>query len=182
MAEFQTTATSLYMVRGSGLVELAPYTAGEPSWQSVGAIAVDSLSVEMDAPIVREEHDNADSFDRFNKQELKLMFTQLELLRLDIWEIIYGTLIDIYMDSNETKIMGGHSSEIPYFMTRITTKNGDNPFILTAYKCNVQKMFGFQYKKDDGDDSRINNPVEIIAKSDDQRNGYVWELQSQFYG
>lgn len=180
MAEFQTTVNNLNVVRGSGKVEVAPYTAGNPSWVNVGAIK--SLSVEENVTVSKEENDNADSTDRINKQEVSIKFTQLELLNLDVWEILRGTLDTIQQGSETTKILSGDKTEIPVFMVRITTKNNGVPFYFMAYRCQMQKGFAFSFQKDDADDTRIQNPVEIVGKTDSNRNGYVWELESSFNG
>lgn len=180
MAEYQTTINNLNVIRGSGLLEVAPYIDGNPSWVSAGAIK--GLSAEEIFSIAKEENDNADSTDRINKQEIKITFTQLELLNLDVWEIMRSTLDDIVMGSETTKIFSGAATEIPYFMARITTKNNGEPFYLTAYKCQLQKGFNFQYQKDDGEDTRIQNPLEILGRTDSNRNGYVWEIEGAFNG
>jgi hypothetical protein len=180
MAEFQTTVNNANVVRGNGLVEVANFIDGNPTWFNVGAVT--ELSVEEDAPIAREENDNADSTDRINKQEVKIAFTQLELLNLDVWEIMRSTLDTIQQGSTTTKIFSGNQTEIPFFMLRITTANGGEPFYFTAYRCNLVKGFTFQYQKDDGEDTRIKNPIEIIGKSDSTRNGFVWEIEGSFNG
>lgn len=180
MAEFQTTANNLLMVRGSGKLEVAPYIDGNPSWVDVGAIK--GLSVEEIVTVSKEENDNAESTDRINKQEVSIKFTQLELLNLDVWEIMRQGLDTIVQDSSETKIMSGNSSIIPIFMVRITTKNDGGPFYFTAYRCQMQKGFNFQFPKDDADDRRIVNPVELIGKTDFNRNGFVWEMEGNFNG
>lgn len=180
MAEYQTTINNLNVIRGSGLVEVATYIDGVPTWYDVGAVK--DLSVEEEVAVGREENDNADSTDRINKQELKIGFTQLEILNLDVWEIIRGSLDTIEMGSDTTKIFSGNKTEIPFFMLRITTKNSDSPFYFTAYKCNIGKGFSFQYQKDDGEDTRIQNPIELVAKQDPYRNDYVWEMEGGFNG
>lgn len=180
MAEYQTTVNNLNVIRGSGLVEVAPYIDGNFSWVSVGAVK--GLSVEELFTVAKEENDNADSTDRINKQEIKIAFTQLELLNLDAWEIMRSTLDTIEMGSDSTKIFSGNATEIPYFAVRITTKNSGSPFYLTGYKCQLQKGFNFQYQKDDGEDTRIQNPVEILGRTDPYRNNFVWEIEGAFNG
>lgn len=180
MADYQTIVNNLNVMRGNALVEIAPYIDGNPNWVSVGAIT--ELETELDAPIASEENDNADSTDRFNKQELKIKFTQIELLNLDAWEILYGNLIDVEMGSDYTKIFGGGSGSIPNFMCRLTTTEDEKVFKLTAYKCNLTKMFSMKYAKDDDDDTRIKIPVELVGKTDPYRNNYVWELEGPFNG
>ena len=34
--------------------------------------------------------------------------------------------------------------------------------------------------KDDDDDRRMENPIEILGKTDASRNGFVWELEGNF--
>lgn len=180
MAEYQTTVNNLNVIRGSGLVEVAPYIDGNPTWVSVGAVK--GLSVEEIFTIAKEENDNADSTDRINKQEIKIAFTQLEILNLDVWEILRSTLDTITMESQTTKIQSGNATEIPYFMVRITTANNGSPFYFISYKCQLQKGFNFQYAKDDGEDARIQNPVEILGRTDANRGGFVWEIEGGFNG
>lgn len=180
MAEYQTSINNLNVIRGNGLVEVAPYVDGTPAWVSVGAIK--SLSVEEIFSVAKEENDNADSTDRVNKQEVAVKFTQLELLNLDVWEIMRSTLDTIIMESTSTKILSGAATEIPFFMLRITTANSGSPVYFTAYKCQLQKGFNFKYQKDDGDDTRIQNPVEIIGRTDPYRRGFVFELEANFNG
>lgn len=180
MAEFQTTVNNLNVVRGNALVEIAPYTSGDPSWVSVGAVM--DLNVTENAPIAKEENDNADSTDRINKQELTISFTQVEILNLDVWEAMRGSLDTITMESQTTKIQSGSKNEIPYCMIRLTTKNNSNTFYLVAYRCNIQKGFEFSYQKDDGDDTRLKNNVELIAKTDPNRGGFVYEIEAPFNG
>jgi hypothetical protein len=86
------------------------------------------------------------------------------------------------MDSTNTKIQSGNKSALPYFMVRITTKNDGNPVYLTAYKCQINKGYGFDYKKDDDDDRRMETPVEILASTDSTRNGFVWDIEGAFIG
>ena len=57
MAEFQTVVDNLNVIRGNGLVEVANYIDGDPTWVNVGAVT--DLSIEEDAPIAREENDNS---------------------------------------------------------------------------------------------------------------------------
>lgn len=180
MAEYQTTVNNLNVVRGNGLLEVAPYIDGNPSWVSVGAIK--GLSVEEIFSVAKEENDNADSTDRINKQEVSIKFTQLEILNLDVWEILRGDLDTIEMGSDSTKIYSGDKTAIPTFMARITTANGGEPFYFTAYKCQMQKGFSFQYQKDDGDDTRLQNPIEVLGRQDPYRGNFVWELEGEFNG
>lgn len=177
MPDYQTVVNNLNVIRGNGLLEVANYTSSDPTWFSVGAIQ--GLSVEEQLTIAKEENDNADSTDRAAKQEVVISFTQLELLNLDVWEIIRGNLDTIVVDSNETKIFSGNKTDLPEFMVRVTTSNSDTPFYLTAYRCTLQKGFTFEYQKDDAEDPRIKNPMEILGKTDSTRNGYVWELESE---
>jgi hypothetical protein len=177
---YQTVVDNLNVMRGNALLEVAPYVDGEPAWVSAGAIS--DLEVEIDASVAKEENDNADSTDRFNKQEAKIKFTQIELLRLDVWEILYGALVDIEMESDSTQISGGHKSAIPYFMTRLTTENDSKVFKFTAYKCNLQKLFSLKYAKDDADDTRLKIPVEIVGKTDPYRGDKVWNIEGPFNG
>jgi hypothetical protein len=66
---------------------------------------------------------------------------------------------------------------MPKFIARITTKNDDKPFYFIGYRCNLRKGFTFAFAKDDGDDRRIFNPVEIICKTDSLYNsGLVYEM------
>lgn len=177
---FQTVVDNLNVMRGNALLEIAPYVDGNPAWVSVGAIS--DLEVTLDASVAKEENDNADSTDRFNKQELQIKFSQIELLKLDVWEILYGDLVDIEMESDSTQISGGHKSAIPYFMTRLTTENDSRIFKLTAYKCNLQKLFSMKYAKDDAEDNRIKIPVEIVGKTDPYRANKVWNIEGPFNG
>lgn len=179
MAEYQTTATSTNMVRGNGKVEVANYVSGDPVWFDVGAVT--DLTVEEELSIATEEYDNAVGIDRAYKQEVKLSFTQLEILNLDVWEILRGGLDTITQDSDEIKIKSGDKNTIPFFMCRVTTKNDDKPLYFTAYKCNVQKGFSFQYQKDDAENRVLQNPIEMIAKQDPYRGYYVWELESNYF-
>lgn len=180
MAEYQTVVNNLDVIRGNGLVEVAAYTSGTPSWKNVGAIT--GLAIEEALTISKEENDNADSTDRASKQEVKIKFTQLEIMNLDVWQILRGSLDTVVTDSNETKIFSGDKSVIPEFMVRVTTKNDGRAFYLTAYRCTLAKGFTFEYQKDDADDRRLKNPVEITGKTDANRSGYVWEIMSDYYG
>ena len=176
MAEFQTTVNNLNVIRGNGLVEVANYVKGDPDWFNVGAVT--DLSVEEDLTVAKEENDNADSTDRVAKQEVKIAFVQLEILNLNVWEIMRGEIDTIVQDSSETKIFSGDKTNIPELMVRITTKNSGTPFYFTAYRATLQKGFAFAYQKDDGEDARIKNPVELLGKTDSYRKGYVWEIES----
>ncbi len=180
MAEFQTVVNDLNIVRGNGLLEVAPYIDGTPEWFTVGAIK--DLAIEEETVISSEENDNADATDRINKQEVKISFIQLEILNLDVWEIMRSTLDTITVESQITKIQSGNKTEIPYFMCRITTKNNDVPFYFMAYKCNIAKGFSFAYQKDDGDDTRLQNTIEIMTKQDPARGDLVWEIEGTFTG
>jgi len=179
MPEYQTTANDIYMIRGNGKVEVALYTAGEASWLDVGAVT--DLSIEEQLTVGTEENDNADNVDRVSKQEVSISFTQIELLNLDVWETIRNGLDTIVMDSTETKIFSGNQTELPQLMLRITTKNDGRPVYFTAYKCQPQKGFTFEYQADDADDRRIKNPLEFLGRTDSNRNGYVWEIESDFF-
>lgn len=86
------------------------------------------------------------------------------------------------MESNNVKIQSGNKQTIPYCMIRTTTKNGSTPFYFTAYRCNIQKGFSFEYQKDDADDTRLKNAIELIGKTDPNRGDLVWEIQSDFNG
>ena len=180
MAEYQTVVNNTNVIRGSGKLEVANYIDGNPTWFDVGAIK--DLSVEEEVTVGKEENDNADSTDRINKQVVKIAFTQLEILNLDVWEIMRGSLDTVQMGSDTTKIFSGNNNEIPYFMVRITTKNNNNTFYFTAYKCNLAKGIAFAYGKDDAEDTRVTNPIEITTKQDPYRNDYVWEIEGPFNG
>ena len=180
MAEYQTTVDNLNVVRGNALLEIAPYTSGDPVWTSVGAIT--DLAITEETQIASEENDNADSTDRVNKQEVMISFTQLEILDLDVWEAMRGSLDTITQESQTTKIQSGNKSGIPYCMIRTTTKNGEEPFYFIAYRCNIRKGFEFAFQPDDAEDTRLKNTVELIGKTDPNRGGLVWELQGYFNG
>jgi len=98
-----------------------------------------------------------------------------------VWEILRGDLDTIVMDSSETKIFSGNKNTLSKFMLRVTTKNDDRPVYFTAYKCNLQKGFSFQFQKDDSENRVLQNPIELIAKQDSARNDYVWELNSDYF-
>lgn len=181
MAEFQTTVTPANLIRGNGLVQFSPYVDGEPDW-AVSAGAITDLAVEPDFTLAAEEFDNADKIESISKWDVKLSFTFKELLNLDAWEVLYGSLIDVSVESDETTISGGHNTQIPYFMAKITTLNDGSPVYFTLYKCNLITPFALEYKKDDGDDRIINSPVEIMGKTDPYRAGKVWELKGAFNG
>ena len=117
-----------------------------------------------------------------SKWDIKLAFTFKELLNLDVWELLYGTLIDVEVESNETTISGGHNTQIPNFMSKITTLNDGSPVYFTLYKCNLIVPFSLEYKKDDGDDRIINSPVEIMGKTDPYRGGKVFDIRGAFNG
>jgi len=180
MAQFQTVVTDLNVMRGNALVEIAAYVDGEPEWIEVGAVT--GLKVEPDAPIAREENDNADAVERFNKIEYKIAFNQIEVLKLEAWEILYKGLADIKMNSSTTEISVGHLSAIPLIMVRLTTENDGKTFMGTFFKCNLAKMFGAEYKKDDAEDNRIMIPIELVAKSDSTRANKVFSLEGNFNG
>jgi len=181
MAEYQTTATSLNIIRGSGKVEVANYTSGDPTWFDAGGViglsAVENMTISM------EEYDNAVYSKRVSKQEITIAFTQLELLNLDVHEIMRGDLDTITMESQTTKIQSGAGSELNNFMVRITTLNDDNgPVYLIAYYCNINKGFEWTYQKDDGEDRRLQNAVEIIGRSDPARGDFVYEIEAPYNG
>lgn len=177
MAEYQTTSTELNLIRGSGKVEVANYTSGDPTWYDVGGII--GLTVNENQVISTEEFDNAVYNKRVSKQELIIGFTQLEILNLDVWEIIRGGIDTITQESNNVKIQSGNKSTLNDFMVRVTTKNDDNgPIYLMAYRCTINKGFELAYQKDDGEDRRMQNAVEILARSDSARGDLVYEIQS----
>jgi hypothetical protein len=180
MAEFQTVATDLNMVRGSGKVEVAPYTAGDPEWVDAGAIV--GLTATEQTTVAVEENDNADSNRRISKQEVLVAFTQLELLNLDVWEIMRGNLDTIQMESQTTKILSGDKTTLNDFMVRITTKNDDKTFTLIIYKANINKGWELAYQKDDGEDTRLQNTVELLGRTDANRGDLVYEIESYFNG
>lgn len=65
------------------------------------------------------------------------------------------------------------------FMVRITTKNDNNgPVYFMAYRCTLNKGFEFAYQKDDGEDRRMQNAVEILGRSDFNRGDMVYEIES----
>ena len=182
MADYQTTVTNLNLVRGSGKVEVAPYTTGDPSWIDVGGIT--GLSVIENMTIATEEYDNAVFSKTVSKQEVTIAFTQLEILNLDVWEVVRGINLDtITMESQTVKIQSGNKSTLPNFMVRVTTKNDDNgPIYFIAYYCQINKGIEFAYQKDDGEDRRLQNPVELIARADPGRGDLVYELEGPFNG
>lgn len=181
MSEHQTTATSLNIIRGSGKVEVANYTTGDPTWFDAGGII--GLSVVENMTISMEEYDNAVYIKRVSKQEVTIAFTQLELLNLDVWEIMRSDLDTITQESQTTKIQSGAATELNDFMVRITTLNDDNgPVYFMAYRCNVNKGFEWTYAKDDGEDRRLQNAVEIIGRSDPDRGDFVYEIEAPFNG
>jgi hypothetical protein len=174
MAEFQTTGTSLDMIRGSGKLEVATYIDGSPTWYDVGAIA--DLSVEEMLGIATEEADNVEGVDRVHKQEISIKFTQLEILDSTVWQVLRGALDTVETESDETRIHTGNKTEIPYFMVRITTKNDGRPVYFYAYKCNLKKGFSLDYSKDDAEDRRVKNAIEVVGKQDSARNYFVWSI------
>ena len=177
MAEYQTTSTDLNLIRGSGKVEVANYTTGDPVWHDVGGII--GLSVTENVTVSTEEFDNAVYNKRLTKQEVTIGFTQLELLNLDTWEIVRGGVDTITQESNNVKIQSGNKSQLDDFMVRITTKNDDNgPVYFMAYRCTMNKGLELAYQKDDGEDRRMQNSVEFLARSDSARGDLVWEIES----
>jgi len=181
MAEYQTTSTDLNLIRGSGKVEVAPYTTGDPAWVDVGGII--GLTFNENQTISTEEFDNAVYNKRVSKQEVIIGFTQLEHANLDVWEIMRGDLDTITMESQTTKIQSGNKSSLPDFMLRITTKNDDNgPWYFMAYRCTVNKGFEYSFQKDDGEDRRLQNTVEILGRSDSGRGDLVWEIDGPYNG
>jgi hypothetical protein len=177
MAEYQTTSTDLNLIRGSGKIEVAPYIDGDPTWFDVGGII--GLTVTENQVISTEEFDNAVYNKRVSKQEVTIAFTQLELLNLDVWEIMRGNLDTITQETNNVKIQSGNKSTINDFMVRITTKNDDNgPIYFMAYRCTINKGFELAYQKDDGEDRRLQNAVEILGRSDANRGDLVYEIES----
>ncbi|UCF13192.1 MAG: hypothetical protein JSW06_02765 [Thermoplasmatales archaeon] len=179
MPEFQTTVNNNLVVRGSGKLEVAPYTSGTPAWVNVGAIK--SLVTNEELTVSEEENDNADSTSRVSKQEVTISFIQLELLNLDVWEIMRGSIDTIIQDSNETKILSGNKSDVPKFMVRITTKNDSKTLYFMAYNCTIKSGFTFEYQADEAEDARIQNPLEILCKTDSNRNGLVFEIESNYF-
>ncbi len=180
MSQFQTVINNLNVMRGNGLLSLAKYTTGSPEWVEVGAIA--GLKIEPDAPVAREENDNADATERFNKIEFKIAFVQLEVLKLETWEILYDGLADIKMNSATTEIDIGHLSQIPTIMVKIETVNDGKHLEAQFFKCSLAKLFSFEYQKDEADDARIKNPIELLAKSDSNRANKVVHLEGDFNG
>jgi hypothetical protein len=181
MAEYQTTATDLNLIRGSGKLEVANYTSGDPTWYDVGGIT--GLTVTENQTISTEEYDNAVYNKTVSKQEVTIAFTQLELLNLDVWEILRGGLDTITQESQTTKIQSGGSSTLPDFMVRITTKNGTNgPIYFIAYFCTVNKGLELAYQKDDGEDRRLQNSCEFVGRSDPNRGDFVFEIEGPFNG
>lgn len=181
MPEYQTSATDLNLIRGSGKVEVANYTTGDPTWYDVGGVI--GLTVTEALTVSTEEYDNAVYDKTVSKQEVTIAFTQLELLNLDVWEILRGGLDTITQESQTTKIQSGNSNDLPDFMVRVTTKNGSNgPIYFIAYKCTVNKGLELAYQKDDGEDRRLQNPVEFMGRSDSARGNHVWEMEGPFNG
>lgn len=176
MPSYQTTVNNELVVRGSGLVEVANYTEGNPTWFSVGAIT--GLNIVENMTIAKEENDNADSTDRVAKQEVTVTFTRYELLNLDVWEILRGDLDTIVVDSNETKIFSGNNTDLPIFMIRTTTSNNGTAYYFTGYRANLAKGFSHAFPADAAEDPRVSEEVEIICKTDSNRNGYVYEIES----
>lgn len=181
MAEYQTVATDLNLIRGSGKVEVAQYTTGDPTWFDAGGII--GLTAAENIVISQEEYDNAEYTKRVSKQEVTVGFTQLELLNLDIWEIMRGGLDVVTQESQTSKIKSGNATVLNEFMVRITTLNDDNgPFYLIVYKCTINKGFELTFPKDDGEDRRIQNAVEIMGRVDTGRGGFVYEIEAPFQG
>lgn len=181
MAQYQTTSTDLNLIRGSGKVEVAPYTTSDPAWVDVGGII--GLTFNETMTVSTEEFDNAVYNKRVSKQEVVIGFTQLEHANLDVWEIVRGAIDTITMESQNVKIQSGNKSQLPDFMLRITTKNDDNgPFYFMAYKCTLNKGFEYSFQKDDGEDRRLQNSVEIVARSDSARGDFVFEIEGPFNG
>jgi len=181
MSEYQTTVTALNLIRGSGKLEVAAYTTGDPSWVDVGGIT--GLSVVENLTIANEEYDNAVPSKTVSKQELVVSGVQLEILNLDVWEIIRGDLDTIVQESQTSKIQSGDKSVLPNFMVRVTTKNDDNGSIyLIGYYCNINKGFEFAYQKDDGEDRRLQNSFEFVGRGDPGRGSKVYELEGPFNG
>ena len=176
---WQTTVTNdLNIVRGNALLEIAPWIDGNPTWINVGAIT--ELNVEEIMTIGKEENDNAEAVNKVRKQEIQISFNQIEWLKLDVWEALRRGLDTITLESGNTKIQSGNNSTLPYLLVRLTTDNDSNPITFMAYKCQLNSGFNFSYKKDDDEDTRLFNPVEIIGRTDSSRNDFVWEIQGDF--
>jgi len=187
MPEFQTVIQdSTALFRGSGKLEVAAYQdypggffadsgSGGPEWFDVGAIA--ELNLEEQWTLSEEEYDNVESEDAVTKQNVVITFNQYEVASEDVWKAMRESLDTITDTSESWNIKSGNKSTMPKFVSRITTKNDDKPFYYIGYRSNLRKGFTFAFQKDDGEDRRVFNPVEIICKTDSLYNsGLVFEM------
>ncbi len=88
-----------------------------------------------------------------------------------------------YTPAASVKWRSGNQSVIPKFMARITTKNDGKPFYWIGFYGNIKSGYSFEYKKDNENDRRLSNPMELVFKSlpdgqgDPAMEGYVWEWE-----
>jgi len=174
-------------LRGSGKVEVAAYEnypsgyfadpgSGGPEWFNIGAIS--ELNATEEFTLSEEEYDNVESEDAITQQNIIITFNQYELANQMVWETMRGDLDTITDQSDSWKVQSGNKSTMPKFIIRITTKNDDKPFYFIGFRANLRKGFTFAFAKDDGDDRRVFNPIEIVCKIDSLYNdGLVWEAE-----
>ena len=124
-----------------------------------------------------EENDNVDSEDVVTKQTAKISFNQHEPMRLDVLKTMRDGLDTITDSSDSFEIESGDSTTLPKFIIRITGLNDGYTFWLIGYKANIAKGFMFEFQKDDAEDRRIKQPIEINLKTDPTyNNGMVYKL------
>ncbi len=153
---------------GSAILEVQPADATD-AWINVGAIR--GLSVTENAEAVQLSGDNADVVKYIPTHSMSISFTQLEIARNDVREIMRGNFDDYEaIPPDSWTIYTGGRRTLPEFQVRITnTDENDRVVMFTAYRVSLDQGYNLTFQDDAAEDPIVINEVAMTAITDPDR-------------
>jgi hypothetical protein len=168
MARYQTSVQEpLSLIYGNAILEVQPRGASE-AWINLGAIR--DLSVTENITPTQLAGDNADIVKYVSAHTLTISFTQLEIIRDEVREVLRGAFDERVDGATDYTIYTGGRSTLPEFEARLTNVNEDGAVVeLTAYRCSVDQGYNFAYQSDMAEDPIVTNELAMTAIIDQDR-------------
>lgn len=155
------------LIYGSAVLEVQPIDASE-AWINLGAIR--GLNVVENTTATQLAGDNADIVKYVSLHTLTITFTQLEIIRDEVREVLRGTFDERVDGPTDYTIYTGGMTTMPEFMVRLTNVNEDGDIReFTAYKCSLDQGYSFSFQDDTAEDPIVLNEMSMTAIPDIDR-------------
>lgn len=168
MATRQTTVQDpRALIYGSAVLEVQPMGASE-AWVNLGAVR--GVNVVENTTVTQLAGDNADIAKYVSLHTLTITFTQLEIVRDEIREILRGDFDERVDGPTDYTLYTGGRSVLPEFEVRLTNVNEDGDIKeFTAYKCSLDQGYNLAFQDDMVEDPIVLNEVSMTAIPDIDR-------------